>query len=200
MSRLRSAKSFNIQLFFSPPSSNAEKPLFETSSIMAEAEAEFLRPLDEEFVDRLIAVTGATNLDVYPRRENHFWRDQLRALREHDHTYSEIAEIIAERFRSGAWTDQTAPTTSELIRDVFDGYDRTRSITAEEHVREEPGFDQREPTTPPPPSASASATTAQAPFNTPRPRHGPGTSLPTPGSTRGEGRRGHTVCDVLALF
>lgn len=157
-------------------------------------------------MDRLIAVTGATNLDVFPRRENHFWRDQLRALRQ-NHTYAEIAGIIAERFNSGEWTDENAPTTSELIRDVFDGYDRTRSLAttepaeettiAEEHVREEPEFRQRGETPPPPPPASA--TTPPAAFSTPRPRRDPGTTLPTPGSTRGEGRRSHPVCDVLLL-
>lgn len=167
---------------------------------MARVESE-LRPLDEEFVERLIAVTGATNLAVFPRRENHFWRDQLRAFRG-VYNHAQIAELIAERFNSGEWTDENAPTTSEQIRNVFAGYDRTISTTTTdtaERIREEPEYRQRGETNPPllPPAASTS--TRRETVKTPGARRDPATALPTP-NTRGEGRRGDPVCECSTCF
>lgn len=141
-----------------------------------------LRPLDIGFVSRLVAVTGRANLNVRPRSENHFWMNTLQDLME-KHTYAEIAEIIAKEYADGKWNDETAPTTSELIRGVFAGYDRTKAASSSLGLaqggpasaagpsRQEPEPRQRDEATPAPRTgAAASSFTQRTPARTPAPR------------------------------
>lgn len=102
-----------------------------------------LKPLDDEFVDTLYATAGRPNLRISPRSENHFWRDRLLEFAQ-IYNASQTAAAIAQKFASGEWTDQNVPMTSEPVRRVFDGYDRTRSVSqASSGGRHQGEFDNR---------------------------------------------------------